>query len=519
MRLDPAFGLFHDDGWYAVLAKALATGQGYNAINLAHSGHYIYPPLYPFLLSLLYRISPEFPSNVILLKCLSVAAVLSLAVIVFRIFDRPNRLPRPLAFLVAVCTAVAPSLVMLATSSLMSECVFTALQFAALWSAKRCIDNREHHRTVNSWATALLATAAYLTRTAGIGLLAGLAVVFLRRRMFRELAVLAATLIVGAGSWSAYARFHTNPIQVAPGYVAQFWTRKAGASNEKVSASDLPARILQQGAVIAAADAGAMFAPSLYRSGSESGEELRDMPDSIPWMGGRTDRLVVAPMGTSVGAQAISLCFFGLVLIGFVTSVKRDFGPIDAVFLFNALIILLWPWNPIRFLVPLFPILLYYLVLGVAELSRWLRKSKTPTYSWSASRVVALCILSLFILDNASYVMARRTAPEQPGYPDWLVQFNAERQAALWIRDHTKPDEIVSGDNLPLLYLYSDRLTENCRAVECAKNGIRLRFESEGIPDAAGETVFETHGITVFEMQRPAQDLPSGPDRNGAMGE
>src|SRR4051812_11429235 len=70
LRLDHAAGLFKDYGWYVVLAKSLATGQGYKLINLTDHGQYFYPPVFPFLLSLLYRILPEFPRNVPLLKSL-----------------------------------------------------------------------------------------------------------------------------------------------------------------------------------------------------------------------------------------------------------------------------------------------------------------------------------------------------------------------------------------------------------------------------------------------------------------
>src|SRR3954462_9702336 len=68
-------GVFHDDGVYAILAKSLATGQGYRYLHLPGAPvatHY--PPGYPLLLSLLWRLSPAFPENV---------GVLSLANAVF----------------------------------------------------------------------------------------------------------------------------------------------------------------------------------------------------------------------------------------------------------------------------------------------------------------------------------------------------------------------------------------------------------------------------------------------------
>jgi len=78
LRLDKVFGMMLDDAWYLVLAKSLATGQGYTLINSPTPSIVpIYPPAFPFLLSLLYRLSPQFPENLWLLKSLSVVAMLA----------------------------------------------------------------------------------------------------------------------------------------------------------------------------------------------------------------------------------------------------------------------------------------------------------------------------------------------------------------------------------------------------------------------------------------------------------
>src|SRR5262249_58555896 len=72
------FGSYHDDGLYAVLAKALATGKGYKLISLPlEPDQTKSPPVYPLLLALIWRIYPQFPENVIWMMLLSVAATLS----------------------------------------------------------------------------------------------------------------------------------------------------------------------------------------------------------------------------------------------------------------------------------------------------------------------------------------------------------------------------------------------------------------------------------------------------------
>ena len=62
-------GAYEDDAIYTLLAKALASGEGYRMINLPGTPAAThYPPGYPFLLSLLWRVWPEFPDNVVVFK-------------------------------------------------------------------------------------------------------------------------------------------------------------------------------------------------------------------------------------------------------------------------------------------------------------------------------------------------------------------------------------------------------------------------------------------------------------------
>ena len=71
----PAAGLFHDDGIYVVTARALAEGQGYRIISLPESPPQTkYPILFPWLLSLVWRLAPSFPDNLLLLRMVPLAS-------------------------------------------------------------------------------------------------------------------------------------------------------------------------------------------------------------------------------------------------------------------------------------------------------------------------------------------------------------------------------------------------------------------------------------------------------------
>src|SRR5579863_6257137 len=62
-------GSFQDDGIYVILGRALATGAGYRYLHLPGmpaATHY--PPVYPALLAILWRIAPHFPENVVVFE-------------------------------------------------------------------------------------------------------------------------------------------------------------------------------------------------------------------------------------------------------------------------------------------------------------------------------------------------------------------------------------------------------------------------------------------------------------------
>jgi hypothetical protein len=517
LRLDAVVGQFKDDAWYVVLAKSLATGRGYNLINYPqHSGMYFYPPLFPLLLSLLYRVYPEFPANVPLLKSLSIFSMLLVPILVFRFFHKQDRLPRSLAYLVAFATAAAPSLVMLATSAVMSECVFMALQFATLLAAERCLcTDRKNSRMGVVVGAALLGSASYLTRSIGIVLIAAVAAKFLKERMFKQLAVFCVAITVCIVPWALYKHLRTHRaggVHAVEGYSGQFWDRVA-ASGVKVTAGDLPERFWRQSMAIVGDAVGGVLAPSLYRSAKESGEEVVGMGTVIPGVarglsGEQFDAgISEGIMGQNREVQIMSLCFSVFVFIGFVLSSRRGIGLMELAFSFSLIAIVAWPWAPIRFLLPLLPFFLYYLLLGVAGVYGIFRTRLDASVAldpWAASRIVMICILAFFLFDNAMYVAAKHQPSESLLYPDWLRTFNASRQAAEWVRDNTSDAEVVTGENLPALYLYSRRHVDACGPDDCAKKGIRYFVETGGdVPvPLPSEIVLRTtcYGVKVLDM-------------------
>jgi hypothetical protein len=239
----------------------------------------------------------------------------------------------------------------------------------------------------------------------------------------------------------------------------------------------------------------------LYRSASESGEEITSMTAVIPGVSRNAIGLSGVTMGLNVSAQLISLCLSLVVLAGLVTSLQRGVGAGEFIFFFSLLIIVAWPWSPIRFLVPLLPFLLYYFLLGTAEIYRLLTKAlqrRPPRDRWAASRVVLIIIVGLYLYDHGLYIAATHADPTSWQYPEWRRQFNAVRQAERWIQSHTLESEVVAGDNVPITYLYSGRHTDMCDPAECAQKGVRYYVKAEDYDlSMPSRVVFQSSSPTV----------------------
>ena len=69
-------GVWHDDGVYALLGRAIASGHGFHHTQLPGSPAAIhYPPLYPLLLAAAWRVAPSFPDNIAVFLALNATLV------------------------------------------------------------------------------------------------------------------------------------------------------------------------------------------------------------------------------------------------------------------------------------------------------------------------------------------------------------------------------------------------------------------------------------------------------------
>jgi hypothetical protein len=211
---EPSFGLFHDDGVYAVTAKALAEGHRYRIISLPHEiPQTKYPFLFPAALSLVWRLWPDFPGNLTALKTLPLLCAVAWFVLSYQLLLRLGA-RKTQACCISLLTAASPLIISFSTS-LMSETMFAALFMGALLAA-RAVERSNSDRM--AWLAGALAALAYLTRTIGVSVLLAipLALVFQRRYGAVRRFVAAGAPI--ACTWLVWVYLHAAPADRTDAY-------------------------------------------------------------------------------------------------------------------------------------------------------------------------------------------------------------------------------------------------------------------------------------------------------------
>jgi hypothetical protein len=427
-----------DDAWYVMFAEAIASGQGYHLINapapqiaavLPSS-----PPGFALVLALVTILTPAFPANVVSLKAVSIAAMLVVGAVA-AVYYRDRSIPAPLAIALALIVVLTPAFVWLATSTVMSEPLYTLAQLSAVVLVAR-------GRPVLG---GVAAAGAILIRSAGLPLVVAAAVWYLVRRERRAALLFVVTTILLMLPWALYARANATTIEqrLAHGgahvftYSEQFWMRRAGdVQSGQITAGELPARAADSLFDIFGRDVGAIVLPELYRSSTESGEETLSV-------GGQRTTIATGSMGNTTGTMVVSGLLSVLALIGFVARWRRGAGVAEYFVPLALVPVVLFPHWAFRLVLPLTPFLYDYLVAGVQALtSAWAR----------VLRIAIACVLTLHLLDHGMYRLQIQNAV-------WLEDAREVDQVIEWMQRELKEPGSVASTNPALIYLRTGRRT------------------------------------------------------------
>ncbi len=453
-RLDRAAGLVVDDAYYVLLAQSLAQGGPYALVNSAAVPILpSVPPMFPAILSVVFRVSPSFPRNLILLKSVSIAAMIAAGFFTFWYGHRTRMLPAPVAWGVAIAVALTPGFVFLATSTIMAECVFTALQLATVLVGERAASVSDADRSRGAVAfAALLTVSAWLVRSAGVTLIAAALIHLLRRRRRPTAVMFVVVLAACAMPWLVYSQRHAPSAiareqyggSIAVAYGDAIRLRVAGTtSSGRVDWSELPVRMARNVLNIFGRDMGGLVAPLLYRPATESGEEVF----SLGTLG-----FLAGSMGNASGTIIFSLMLSVVVLVGYIEAVKERVTVVEFLVPLTLAMVLIYPYWTYRFVLPLAPFILVYLVVGC----RTMAASAFGGDVWRPARILVLTIVALNLVDHTQYIRLGRD-PLSAASIDWLAESQALDDLFAWMDAHlTEPGGIAS-TNPALVYLRTGR--------------------------------------------------------------
>ena len=396
----PAAGLFHDDGVYVVTARALAEGQGYRIISLPESTPQTkYPILFPWVLSLIWRISPVFPDNLLLLRMVPVVSTVVWLWLSWRLLLRCGA-PRPACAAVVALTAASPWVVFLGTS-LLSETLFAALLTGSLLHLTKLHEDSPPVGRVCALA-GLLAGACFLTRTAGIAVVAaGFAWLLMNGRRVGAVifGVAAASLVI---PWALWVLSNTG------------------------------------------ADADSYYSASNYRSWNVVAHYAWHEKFAV------VARNAMYSMSTPLalwGIEGTAWLFASVLLAACVCRgiwLTRT-HPVSWFVMVYAGMIMMWVWPPTRFFVPLVPLFLWHVFAAIR------RVPMIP---------VAVVVAALLLTSSAA-LLRSVTHARAHGAMWWRADRTEDWQqlSALfeWIRRETPPDAVLSGNLDPTYFLYAGR--------------------------------------------------------------
>ncbi|MEP6989659.1 MAG: hypothetical protein ABJA80_01925 [bacterium] len=399
-------GVFHDDGIYALLARSIASGDGFHYSHLPGAPAAVhYPPLYPLLLAAAWRLAPAFPANVPVLLGLNVALVAAASVgwFCFATHQLDWR-TTPAAVLALVATLASPMLAL--AGALLSEPLFLALLWPALLLAERAARSPDARPVYGAgFAIGIL----MLVRTHALALLVGLVFVLAWRRRWRHACAAVGAAVLVQLPWLLWARA-ASPHVAAP--LEGAYGSYGGWFLRGVQTGGFP------------------FVTDTVRT---------NLGEAWLLLGDRMAMGLPATLHSVAVLAALLAAVSGGALL-------RHRAPVTVTFLLAYLaVVFVWPYSPWRFLWLVWPVL----VLCISEGVRlgWTRGGR-----WRPVVALAAALPAVAYVRTELHAYASRA---------WRAP---ARQAAAqivpvidWVRTHTAPGDVVLGEGEQVIALYAGR--------------------------------------------------------------
>jgi len=403
-------GVVADDSFYVILARALASGEGYRYLNVpGHPAGTHFPPGYPALLALLSFVLPAFPASVVGFKLLNAVFLAVASVCVARLLRSRAGLGAAWSIGVGAVTAVSVPLLILG-NLVLSELCFLAIALTLLLALERLAAE-----PAPAWRVLALGAAigmCALVRTHGIVLVPAAVIVLAARRRWRDAALLVAAAFVCLLPWQLWVARHGGalpaPLLGMYDSYASWWMRGLRV----IGPSMIPATVA--------------------KTTSETSTMLA---------------VLFSPMRGATAHAVTLVALATLVVAACVATWRRV--PVTLLFLAGYLaIVIVWPFQTARFVWTVWPLLLALVGIG-----GWTALGRP---AWRTPLRVALGAAFVWVaVGYSAYEMRGIRGRWWSSIP----RANTPRiaTAVRWIAANTAPDELVATDYEGAVYLYTGR--------------------------------------------------------------
>lgn len=423
-------GVWNDDGVYLLIGKSLAEGQGLRYAGIP-GGVFAakFPPVYPLLTALVWRLGPPFPESAVALTALNVV-LLACAGVVLAIWLARSGLVEGQRASVVAFLALLPGPLWSVAAIPLSESLFLVLLLLGFVAAGPL------ERTGASWkgmlSFLLLFALTVHTRSVGIALAAALCGALLVRRAVRRSLGIAAGCLLVMVPWAVASGRMTSAMEPGLrdllGSYGPWWVEQV------------------------------RMAPDAYLT------YLRNNAGSL----GRDATALLLPGLEGAGARGLALILWVAVGVGLLRVGRKS--PTAGLFvLVYGLLVWAWPFQTARLLVPAAPLLMAALLLGTGSLLR------TARSGWRVALAAAALGVVVTSVGLHAYALGLRR-------PVRSLEQRAEvlARALRSVAEHTPPEAVVGAPELwPAIHLYTGR-----RAVPSARFlPLQQEWPSWGSPD------------------------------------
>ncbi len=436
----PAVGAWQDDAIYLATAKSLAEGDGYRLPHIPVRPYQTkYPIGYPAILAMMWALYPRYPQNLPLLLAPGAAAAAGFVVLSAVVVRKVLGASRRMSVAVGVLAAMSPEMLS-GVRFTMSDLVFAFFSVAAVW----CLDGKYASASAparrGGWlaAAALLVAAAAMTRTFGVALWAAAVAMLLLRRRWTAAGVMVVLVAVCLLPW-------------------QLWRSWAVAQNAALATGPLDAYALNYWLWLpkGVGDALRVVVCNFFKTVFATGYVQLALPRS--WTG----EAISAVSWRLVALHAICWSAAILVTVGFLARGRRGWKTLHLYAVAYLAMMLLWPFDPSRFLDCWIPFIFYFLLAGAVGLSRWTLRRRIASASRGRGLVllpagaIVVVVAVLFITEDHDILLSSRS---DYSFMREGIDLTASDRLYRWITANTAAGDVLASNHTAELYLATGRV-------------------------------------------------------------